>query len=80
MLAVPLSRQHPREPRYGRLILAILGFFVYYNLQVLGRGQLQRGHWHHPSALWLIDGIVFVWGAWLFRNQYVERRLRKRAR
>jgi lipopolysaccharide export system permease protein len=79
MLALPLSRQTPREPRYGRMLIAVLGFFLYYNLLALCRGQLAKGHWHHPFPMWLLSFLLFVVAAWNFRSHYVARKPRTKA-
>ncbi len=78
MLALPLSRQTPREPRYGRLMLAGLTFLVYYNLLALSDGQISKGHWHNGGPMWLISGVVFAIGALMFRSQYRPRRIRRK--
>jgi lipopolysaccharide export system permease protein len=77
MLAVPLSRQSPREPRFGRILLAVLGFYVYYLLLALCRGQIVKGHWHHAGSLWAVSALVFALAVWLFRRQYAARKPRK---
>jgi lipopolysaccharide export system permease protein len=77
MLAMPLSRQTPREPRFGRLLLAVLSFYFYYLLLALCRGQIIKGHWHHAGPMWMVSFIVFGIAAWMFRSQYVERKPRK---
>jgi lipopolysaccharide export system permease protein len=77
MLAMPLSKQTPREPRYGRMLIAVLGFFLYYNLLALCRGQLAKGHWHHATPMWLLSMGLFALAAWNFRNQYAARPVRK---
>jgi lipopolysaccharide export system permease protein len=77
MLAMPLSKQTPREPRYGRMLIAVLGFFLYYNLLALCRGQLAKGHWHHATPMWLLSLGLFALAAWSFRNQYTARASRK---
>jgi len=52
ILAVPLSRSSPRQGRYGRLVVAVLIFVIYYNL--LG-----------VAEVWLQDGVVPpVLGMW----------------
>jgi len=76
-LAMPLSRQTPREPRYGRLLIAVLGFFLYYNLLALCRGQLAKGHWHHSTPMWLLSLALLAIAAWNFRSQYAARTPRK---
>ena len=77
MLALPLSRQSPREPRFGRLLLAVLSFYVYYLLLALCRGQIAKGHWHHSGPMWIVSLLVFAFAAWMFRSQYVARKPRK---
>ena len=76
MLALPLSRQSPREPRYGRLMLAMASFYLYYLLLALGRAQLGKGHWHHQTALWLLHAAMLAIAAWLWRKQYAPRQPR----
>ncbi|WP_130619566.1 LPS export ABC transporter permease LptF [Dyella amyloliquefaciens] len=76
-LALPLSRQSPREPRFGRLLLAVLAFYCYYLMMALCRGQLIKGHWHHSGPMWMLSLIVFGIAAWMFRSQYVERKPRR---
>ncbi len=76
-LALPLSRQSPREPRFGRLLLAVLAFYFYYLLMALCRGQIIKGHWHHSGPMWMVSLIVFGIAAWMFRSQYVERKPRR---
>jgi len=76
MLALPLSRQSPREARYGRLMLAMASFYLYYLLLALGRAQLGKGHWHHQTALWLLHVVMLAIAAWLWRKQYAPRQPR----
>ncbi|WP_158883059.1 LPS export ABC transporter permease LptF [Rhodanobacter sp. L36] len=77
LLALPLSRQSPREPRYGRLLLAIVTFYLYYLLLALGRAQIGKGHWHTESPLWALHLVVLALALWLFRKQYAERRVNR---
>ncbi|WP_430536790.1 LPS export ABC transporter permease LptF [Dyella japonica] len=76
-LALPLSRQSPREPRFGRLFLAILTFYFYYLLLAICRGQIIKGHWHHSFPMWAVTVIVFGVAARMFQNQYGPRKVRK---
>jgi lipopolysaccharide export system permease protein len=76
-LALPMSRQSPREPRFGRMFLAVLSFYFYYLLLALCRGQIIKGHWHHSAPMWMVSIVVFAYAAWMFRNQYVERKPRR---
>jgi len=75
MLSLPLARQNPREARYSRLLLAVLAFFLYYNLLALCNGQISKGHWHGSGPMWLVSLIAFAIGAWMFRSHYQPRRV-----
>jgi lipopolysaccharide export system permease protein len=79
MLALPLSRQSPREPRYGRLLLALLGFYFYYLLLALGRAQIGKGHWANSLPLLGVHLLALALAAWLFWRQYAPRKPRKAA-
>ena len=79
LLALPLARQSPREPRYGRLLLAVLAFYLYYLLLALGRAQIGKDHWHSQAPLWGLHLIVLGLAAWLLWKQYAERRVRTAA-
>lgn len=77
MLALPLSRQSPREPRYGRLMLALVGFYLYYLLLALGRAQIGKGHWANSLPLIGLHLVGLALAAWLYWKQYAPRRPRK---
>ncbi|MCW8902771.1 LPS export ABC transporter permease LptF [Sedimenticola sp.] len=52
ILSVPLSKSLPREGIYGRLLLALLFYFLFLNLQAV-------------SGNWMVSGITPVWmGRW----------------
>ncbi|MBB5360767.1 lipopolysaccharide export system permease protein [Rhodanobacter sp. ANJX3] len=76
LLALPLSRQSPREPRYGRLFLAIVTFYLYYVVLALCRGQIAKGHWHSEAPMWALHVLVISIAGWLLWKQYSPRRLR----
>lgn len=75
LLALPLSRQSPREPRYGRLMLAVLCFYLYYLLLALGRGQIAKGHWHNELPLWGLHLVVLGVASWMLWKQYSPRKV-----
>jgi len=79
MLALPLSRQSPREPRFGRLLLAVLSFYLYFLLLELCRSQIVKGRWHHATPMWVVTLLVFALAAWMFRRQYMPRKVRRAA-
>lgn len=78
MLALPMSRQSPREPRYGRLMLAMASFYLYYVLLALCRAQLDKGRWHHQTAMWLLHIVMLAFAGWLWWKQYTPRKPRAR--
>lgn len=76
LLALPLSRQSPREPRYGRLFLAIVTFYLYYVVLALCRAQIAKGHWHTETPMWALHVVVMVIAGRLLWKQYAPRTLR----
>lgn len=74
LMALPLSRQNPREPRYGRLLLAVVVFYLYYLLLALGRAQIGKGHWHSQAPLWALHLLVLLLSGWLLWKQYSPRK------
>ncbi len=79
MLALPLSRQSPREPKYGRLLLAVLAFYFYYLLLAMGRAQIGKDHWHNQAPLWGLHLVVLGVAGWMLWKQYSARRVRRPA-
>ncbi|WEN16176.1 LPS export ABC transporter permease LptF [Rhodanobacter sp. AS-Z3] len=75
LLALPLSRQSPREPKYGRLLLAVVTFYLYYTLLALGRAQIGKGHWHNEAPLWALHAVVLALALWMLWKQYSPRKL-----
>jgi lipopolysaccharide export system permease protein len=74
LLAVPLSRAQPREPRYGKVLLAVLAYIVYSNVLALGRAWLAQGSLPAAAGLWWVHAIVLVAGAWLLLGNESRRR------
>jgi len=54
LLAVPLCRSGPRQGRYGRLVLAILLFVIYYNLLGTARVWVGKGDLPPQVGLWWV--------------------------
>jgi lipopolysaccharide export system permease protein len=52
LLALPLSHTAPRQPRYGRMIVAVLAYIVYFNVLMLGRNFLADGTIPAWAGLW----------------------------
>jgi lipopolysaccharide export system permease protein len=77
MLALPLSRSSPRDPRYGRLLIAVLTYFIYVIWQLIGKAQLNKGTLHTSAPIWVMHIIVFSVAAWVFWKQHSPRKMPK---
>lgn len=73
LLALPLSRQSPREPRYGRLLLAILAYLLYANLMALSRAAIERGYLPGWLGMWWLQLLVAALAIWMLWRQYAPR-------
>lgn len=70
LLALPLARSAPRQSQYGRIVAAVLGYFLYANLLALGRGWLALGKlpmalglwWAHAAVLSIALALIFASG------------------
>jgi lipopolysaccharide export system permease protein len=60
LIAVPLSRLRPRQGRYSRLWLAVLIFFLYYNLAAAGKTWLAHGTMPQAIGLWWTHVAVLL--------------------
>lgn len=67
LLAFPLSKSPPREPRYGRILIAVLGYLLYSNLLALGRGWVATGAIPESLGLWWIHALVIILALVLLR-------------
>lgn len=65
LLAVPLSRAQPREPRYAKVLLAIVAYVLYSNLLGVGRGWLADGTLPPQAGLWWLHGGIGLLALWL---------------
>ncbi len=80
MLAVPLSRTKPRQGRYGKTILAIVLFAVYYNLSGMAKTWVKEGVIGPIPGVWWPDCLLvailcfFYWPVW--RSWWRARRLK----
>lgn len=54
LLAVPLCRSSSRQGRYGRLVLAVLLFIIYYNLLGAAKVWVSRGAIPPAIGLWWV--------------------------
>jgi len=66
LLAVPLARSTPRQPRYGRVLLGFLAYLVSMNLMLLGSDWLATGRLPVAVGLWWLLLPLLALSAWLY--------------
>lgn len=69
LLALPLAGQSPREPRYSRLLLAILAYLLYANLLALMRTGIAREAVPAWLGLWPVQFAALALASWLLWRQ-----------
>lgn len=69
LLAVPLSKSSPRQGRYGRLVIAILLFVIYYNLLGMAKAWVGDGSVPPLIGLWWVPALPVVVSAILLGGQ-----------
>ena len=55
LLGLPLAKSSPREPRYARLLIALLAWFVYYNCLALSRSWMSLGKLDPRLGFWWVQ-------------------------
>ncbi|MEO8460029.1 MAG: LPS export ABC transporter permease LptF [Dokdonella sp.] len=74
MLALPLARSSPRQPRYARLIIAILAWLVYASLMGLARSWISQGKLPNSVGFWwLYVGTIGVAALLIWRGMRLPR-------
>ena len=79
VLSIPLSRASPRQGMAGRMLLAILIYFIFFNLQALSGKWMEKGitplwmgrWWIHVSMLGLAAFLIMrdtLWYAAMMRR------------
>ena len=54
LLALPLSKSSPRQPRYASLLIALLSWSIYFSLLSFGRNWIKMGRLNDLIGLWWI--------------------------
>lgn len=80
LLALPLSRSSPREPRYARLLIALLVWLVYYNGLLLGRSWISQGRLAPGFGLWWVYLPALAMAVWMIWSGQRLKRPRATAR
>lgn len=68
LLALPLARGQPREPRYGKAAVAVLAYVIYANLLAIGRGWLADGTIPPAVGLWWVHASAVAIALYLMRR------------
>ncbi len=80
LLALPLSKSSPRQPRYAGLLIAFLAWAVYYNLMTIGRSLLSQGKLSFVVGFWWVHIPVLAIALFLlWRSQKLPKQKRPRA-
>ena len=65
LLALPLAKSSPREPRYARLLVAVLAWWVFNTSLGLGRSWISQGKLAPVFGFWWIYLPTLGVAAWL---------------
>ncbi|MGD8874569.1 MAG: LPS export ABC transporter permease LptF [Gammaproteobacteria bacterium] len=76
LLAVPLCKSSPRKGRYGRLVVAILLFVIYYNLLGTAKVWVGNGSVSPLIGVWWVPAVPVVLAAILLGGEGLLCRLR----
>ncbi|TLY53518.1 MAG: LPS export ABC transporter permease LptF [Gammaproteobacteria bacterium] len=77
LLALPLSKSSPRQPRYAGLIVAFLAWAIYYNGITIGRSLLSQGKFSFLLGFWWVHLPVLLVALFLlWRSQRLPRQKR----
>lgn len=80
-LAVPLSRSQPRQGRYGKLVLGILIYIIYFNLLGAAKVWVERGEVSPQVGIWWVHALLLALALLLlgWQNGVHRRLFRRRA-
>jgi lipopolysaccharide export system permease protein len=65
LLAIPLARAEPRQPRYGLLMLALAVYVNYMAMMLVGRGWLSLSKIPWQLGLWWLHAPLLLFGVWM---------------
>ena len=69
ILAVPLSQSTPRQGRYGRLVVAVLLFVIYYNLMGVAEVWVKNSVVPPAIGMWWVAALPLLLAAILLRGR-----------
>jgi lipopolysaccharide export system permease protein len=71
LLAVPLCKSSPRQGRYGRLVVAILLFVIYYNLLATAKYWVGEGAGPAVIGLWWVPVLPVLLAIMLLNSERI---------
>jgi lipopolysaccharide export system permease protein len=71
LLAVPLCKSSPRQGRYGRLVVAILLFVIYYNLLATAKYWVGEGAGPAVIGLWWVPVLPVLLAIMLLKTERI---------
>ncbi len=80
LVSVPLSKSMPREGIYGRLVLAVLFYFLFLNLQAVSGNWMVSGTTPPWLGRWWVHPVMLLFGGavMLYKSPRMAHQLRKR--
>jgi lipopolysaccharide export system permease protein len=69
ILAVPLSQSTPRQGRYGRLVVAVLLFVIYYNLMGVAEVWVKNSVVPPAIGMWWVAALPLLLATVLLRSR-----------
>jgi lipopolysaccharide export system permease protein len=80
LIAVPLARSPPRQPRYGRMVMGFLAYMCGMDLMLLGTDWLGSGKLPMAAGLWWLVLPLLAVALWMYFTDGRMRRSRIGAR
>jgi lipopolysaccharide export system permease protein len=74
LIAVPLSRLRPREGRFGRIGLAVLVYFLYYQVLIAARTWVEGGSVASGLGIWWVHALALAGAIFLLMPKGWRRR------
>jgi lipopolysaccharide export system permease protein len=78
LLALPLSKSSPRQPRYASLLIALLAWVIYYIALNITQSQMSQGKFSLTLGFWVVHIPTLVIAIYLiWRSQKLPRAKKK---
>jgi lipopolysaccharide export system permease protein len=74
LLALPLAKSSPREPRYARLLIALLAWMFYNSCVTFGRSWISQGKLNPLFGFWWLQiptALIALYLLW--RSQFLPK-------